>query len=127
MRSAGISPAPLLHPLSRLTSLCSPHSALLFLVFFFLSLFILFFLAVLFCPSPLGGLSTLSLSVQGALLFFVILLVGTGWSFIKPFLTENEKKIVLVVVPLMLVDSVAVVIEDNLNEGLASILAPKVG
>jgi|EP00670_Eutreptiella_braarudii_P004225 hypothetical protein len=61
-----------------------------------------------------------TLTIKGALLFFVILLVGTGWSFIKPFLTENEKKIVLVVVPLMLVDSVAVVIEDNLNEGNAA-------
>ena len=44
--------------------------------------------------------------------------MGTGWSAIKPFLTENEKKIVLVVIPLMLVDSIAIVIEDTLNEGV---------
>eukprot|EP00669_Euglena_mutabilis_P002393 TRINITY_DN13020_c0_g1_i1.p1 TRINITY_DN13020_c0_g1~~TRINITY_DN13020_c0_g1_i1.p1 ORF type:complete len:259 (+),score=121.17 TRINITY_DN13020_c0_g1_i1:174-950(+) len=61
-----------------------------------------------------------TLTLKGALLFLVILLVGTGWSFIKPYLTDNEKKIVLVVIPLMLVDSIAVVIEDTLNEGNAA-------
>eukprot|EP00906_Rhabdomonas_costata_P010292 RCo014444 len=61
-----------------------------------------------------------TLSLKGMLLFFVILLVGTGWSFIKPFLTENEKKIVLVVVPLVMIDSIAIVVEDTINEGQAA-------
>jgi hypothetical protein len=61
-----------------------------------------------------------TLTLKGMLLFFVILLVGTGWSFIKPFMTENEKKILLIVAPLVIIDSIAIVIEDTVSEGHAA-------
>lgn len=37
---------------------------------------------------------------KGVLLFSVIVLIGTGWSFLKPFLQEREKKVVMAVIPL---------------------------
>ena len=38
--------------------------------------------------------------IKGVMLFSVILLIGTGWSFVKPFLQDRDKKILLAVVPL---------------------------
>jgi hypothetical protein len=38
--------------------------------------------------------------LKGALLFITLVLIGTGWAFIKNFLTNKEKKIFLVVIPL---------------------------
>lgn len=38
--------------------------------------------------------------VRGMLFFTVVVLVGTGWSYMKPFLGDREKRILLVVVPL---------------------------
>lgn len=39
-------------------------------------------------------------SLKGALLFITLVLIGTGWAFIKNFLTSKEKKIFLIVIPL---------------------------
>jgi hypothetical protein len=36
-------------------------------------------------------------SLKGMLLFTVVALIGTGWSLVKPFLTERDKKIVFTV------------------------------
>lgn len=38
--------------------------------------------------------------VKGILMFSVILLIGTGWSFIKPFLNKRDKRILMFVLPL---------------------------
>eukprot|EP00798_Chlamydomonas_sp_ICE-L_P020215 gene20215-26963_t len=37
---------------------------------------------------------------RGILFFVVVVLVGTGWSYMKPFLGDREKRILLVVIPL---------------------------
>lgn len=37
--------------------------------------------------------------LKGALLFITLVLIGTGWAFIKNFLTNKEKRIFLVVIP----------------------------
>ena len=34
------------------------------------------------------------------MMFVVIILIGTGWSLLKPFLNDREKKIFLIVLPL---------------------------
>ncbi|KAL5136868.1 Protein GPR107 [Glycine soja] len=44
------------------------------------------------------------------LLFTVIVLVGTGWSFLKPFLQEREKKVLMIVIPLQVLANVASVV-----------------
>ena len=35
-----------------------------------------------------------------ATLFICIVLIGSGWSFVKPFLSDRDKKIVMVILPL---------------------------
>ncbi|KAJ3680842.1 hypothetical protein LUZ60_015331 [Juncus effusus] len=44
---------------------------------------------------------------KGILLFSVIILIGTGWSFLKPFLQEREKKVIMAVIPLQVVANAA--------------------
>lgn len=44
------------------------------------------------------------------LLFSVIVLIGTGWSFLKPFLQEKEKKVLMFVIPLQVIANIAQVV-----------------
>ncbi len=37
---------------------------------------------------------------RGLLFFTVVVLIGTGWSYMKPFIDDNTKRILMVVVPL---------------------------
>ncbi|XP_057534246.1 protein CANDIDATE G-PROTEIN COUPLED RECEPTOR 7-like [Amaranthus tricolor] len=48
--------------------------------------------------------------IRVVLLFTVIVLVGTGWSFLKPFLQEKEKKVLLIVIPLQVLANVASIV-----------------
>ncbi|KAK7279413.1 hypothetical protein RJT34_24465 [Clitoria ternatea] len=48
--------------------------------------------------------------IRVVLLFTVIVLVGTGWSFLKPFLQEKEKKVLMVVIPLQVLANVASIV-----------------
>ncbi|KAL4576535.1 hypothetical protein LXL04_012630 [Taraxacum kok-saghyz] len=43
---------------------------------------------------------------KAVLLFTVIVLIGTGWSFLKPFLQEKEKKVLMVVIPLQVLANI---------------------
>jgi len=52
-------------------------------------------------------------SMRGVFLFMVILLIGTGWSFLKPFLNEREKKVMMIVIPLQVFANVAIIILDQ--------------
>ncbi|KAL2250566.1 protein GPR107 [Sesamum indicum] len=44
------------------------------------------------------------------LLFTVIVLIGTGWSFLKPFLQEREKKVLMIVIPLQVLANIASIV-----------------
>ncbi|KAG0469140.1 hypothetical protein HPP92_018468 [Vanilla planifolia] len=48
--------------------------------------------------------------LKGILLFTVIVLIGTGWSFLKPFLQDREKKVLMIVIPLQVVANIASVV-----------------
>ncbi|KAI4300183.1 hypothetical protein L6164_033589 [Bauhinia variegata] len=48
--------------------------------------------------------------IRVVLLFTVIILVGTGWSFLKPFLQEREKKVLMIVIPLQVLANIASVV-----------------
>lgn len=48
--------------------------------------------------------------IRVVLLFTVIVLIGTGWSFLKPFLQEKEKKVLMIVVPLQVLANVASIV-----------------
>ena len=47
---------------------------------------------------------------RGIMLFVVILLIGSGWSLLRPFLNDREKRIILAVLVLQVVDNIAIVV-----------------
>ncbi|KAL7473340.1 hypothetical protein ACHAXS_013799 [Conticribra weissflogii] len=55
--------------------------------------------------------------IKGIFMFTVILLIGSGWSLVKPFLNDREKKIIWVVLVLQVIDNVAVVVLTQEKEG----------
>ncbi|KAI6698151.1 hypothetical protein NL676_018270 [Syzygium grande] len=48
--------------------------------------------------------------IRVILLFTVIVLIGTGWSFLKPFLQDREKKVLMIVIPLQVLANLASVV-----------------
>ncbi|ONK67811.1 uncharacterized protein A4U43_C05F4020 [Asparagus officinalis] len=48
--------------------------------------------------------------IKGVLFFTVIVLIGTGWSFLKPFLQDREKKVLMLVIPLQVVTNIASIV-----------------
>lgn len=48
--------------------------------------------------------------IRAILLFTVIVLIGTGWSFLKPFLQEKEKKVLMIVIPLQVLANLASIV-----------------
>jgi G protein-coupled receptor 107 len=53
--------------------------------------------------------------VKGVMRFVVILLIGTGWSLLKPYLNDREKKIILMVLVLQVLDNVAMVVLEEMS------------
>ncbi|KAG2680669.1 hypothetical protein I3760_11G108900 [Carya illinoinensis] len=52
--------------------------------------------------------------LKGITLFTLIVLIGTGWSFLKPYLQDKEKKVLMIVIPLQVVANIAqVAIDEN--------------
>lgn len=43
----------------------------------------------------------------------VIVLVGTGWSYMKPLLANKEKRILMIVIPLQVCAEVAIIVLDE--------------
>ncbi|XP_058756651.1 protein CANDIDATE G-PROTEIN COUPLED RECEPTOR 7-like [Vicia villosa] len=48
--------------------------------------------------------------IRVVVLFTVIVLIGTGWSFLKPFLQDREKKVLMIVIPLQVLANLASVV-----------------
>ncbi|XP_013788341.1 protein GPR107-like isoform X1 [Limulus polyphemus] len=57
--------------------------------------------------------------LKGALLFITLVLIGTGWAFIKHILSDKEKKIFIIVIPLQFLANVAEIIMEESEEGEA--------
>jgi len=55
--------------------------------------------------------------LKGTFLFTVILLIGSGWSFVKPFLSNREKKVICLVLTLQVLDNIALVALSHEAEG----------
>ena len=51
--------------------------------------------------------------LRGLMFFTVIILLGTGYSYFKPFLSDNEKKLLMVVIPLQVLANIAIIIMDE--------------
>jgi G protein-coupled receptor 107 len=58
--------------------------------------------------------------VKGIFLFCVILLIGTGWSIVKPFLNDREKKTMLAVLILQVASNIAILCLSTETEGQTS-------
>eukprot|EP00736_Rhodelphis_marinus_P000045 Rmarinus@m.25252 len=52
-------------------------------------------------------------SLKGMLLFVVIILIGTGWTLFKPFLSSRDKQIIMFVLPLQVFVNVTMVVLDE--------------
>lgn len=52
-------------------------------------------------------------AMRSILFFSVVILIAAGWSYMKPFLSEREKQILLLVVPLQVFANVAIVVMDE--------------
>ncbi|KAG8447728.1 hypothetical protein GDO86_015010 [Hymenochirus boettgeri] len=57
--------------------------------------------------------------LKGALLFITIALIGTGWAFVKHILSDKDKKIFMIVIPLQVLANVAYIIMESTEEGTA--------
>ncbi|XP_056313979.1 protein GPR107 [Danio aesculapii] len=55
--------------------------------------------------------------LKGALLFITIALIGTGWAFVKHILSDKDKKIFMIVIPLQVLANVAYIIIESTEEG----------
>jgi len=55
--------------------------------------------------------------VKGIFLFTVILLIGTGWSFVKPFLNVNEKRIIFGILFLQVINNLAIAVLSHETAG----------
>ena len=57
--------------------------------------------------------------LKGGLLFFTIVLIGSGWAFVKHILSEKEKRVFIIVLPLQILANVAYIIIEESEEGEA--------
>lgn len=57
--------------------------------------------------------------LKGMLLFAVIVLIGTGWSYLKPFLTERDKLLMQAVLVIQAMVNVAMAVVDEMAPGAA--------
>ncbi|XP_046299872.1 protein GPR108 isoform X2 [Marmota monax] len=69
---------------------------------------------------PIEGLAVvhyITHLLKGALLFITIALIGSGWAFIKYILSDKEKKVFGVVIPLQVLANVAYIVIESREEG----------
>lgn len=58
-----------------------------------------------------------ALTVKGVTLFSVLLLLGSGWSVMKQFLSEHDKKIMMVILPSQILVNISIAMIDESSEG----------
>ncbi|XP_003798047.1 protein GPR108 [Otolemur garnettii] len=69
---------------------------------------------------PIEGLAVMHYIthlLKGALLFITIALIGSGWAFVKYVLSDKEKKIFGIVIPLQVLANIAYIVIESREEG----------
>ncbi|XP_059410977.1 protein GPR107-like isoform X1 [Carassius carassius] len=69
---------------------------------------------------PIEGLAVMyyiTHLLKGALLFITLALIGTGFAFVKYILSDKEKKIFMIVIPLQVLANVSYIIIEETEEG----------
>ena len=56
-------------------------------------------------------------SLKGMMLFLVIVLIGSGWTLVKPFLASREKNIILAVLCLQILNNIAIIVLEESSPG----------
>lgn len=56
-------------------------------------------------------------TLKGISFFTVLLMIGSGWSLLKPTLNDKEMKILFVVLPLQLFANIALIVEEERTKG----------
>eukprot|EP00201_Polytomella_parva_P002302 CAMPEP_0175082742 /NCGR_PEP_ID=MMETSP0052_2-20121109/26936_1 /TAXON_ID=51329 ORGANISM="Polytomella parva, Strain SAG 63-3" /NCGR_SAMPLE_ID=MMETSP0052_2 /ASSEMBLY_ACC=CAM_ASM_000194 /LENGTH=278 /DNA_ID=CAMNT_0016353995 /DNA_START=309 /DNA_END=1145 /DNA_ORIENTATION=+ len=56
---------------------------------------------------------------RGILFFTVVVLIGNGWSYMRPFLGDREKRIIMIVLPLQIIANAAIIITEEESPALA--------
>ena len=62
----------------------------------------------------------ITLTLKGMALFTVLLLLGSGWSVLKSFLSDQDKKILLILLPCQVLINISLAVLEESSEGLAS-------
>ena len=55
--------------------------------------------------------------LKGALLFITLVLIGTGWAFVKQVLSDRDKQVFMIVIPLQVLANIAEIITEASEEG----------
>lgn len=55
--------------------------------------------------------------LKGIMLFTVILLIGSGWSLMKSYLNDQEKRIIWIVLTLQVLDNIAMIVLEESAPG----------
>lgn len=55
--------------------------------------------------------------LKGALLLITIVLIGTGWAFVKQILSEKDKNLFMIVIPLQVFANIAEIVTQETEEG----------
>jgi len=55
--------------------------------------------------------------LKGTMLFTVILLLGSGWSFLKPYLNQREKKLIFAILLLQVLNNIAILVVSHHMQG----------
>eukprot|EP00007_Cunea_sp_BSH-02190019_P009127 CAMPEP_0174244490 /NCGR_PEP_ID=MMETSP0417-20130205/35392_1 /TAXON_ID=242541 /ORGANISM="Mayorella sp, Strain BSH-02190019" /LENGTH=424 /DNA_ID=CAMNT_0015324177 /DNA_START=72 /DNA_END=1343 /DNA_ORIENTATION=- len=76
-----------------------------------------YFLQVDGHPGSFAAIYFLFTFLKGVFMFVVIALIGSGWSLLKPFLSDRDKKIFLFVITLQILDNLALVVMEETAPG----------
>ncbi|KAF9973885.1 hypothetical protein BGZ73_002842 [Actinomortierella ambigua] len=71
-------------------------------------------------PEAMTVMSYIFAFLRGSLSILIITLIASGWMFVKPFLTNKDKKIIGIIIPLQILSNIATTISNEAAIGSAN-------